>query len=206
MTTRPTSFPAPSTSLSLNREPTEPGTHRCQGRYFSLFALAAAFVVATKLGLLEEARRGEGAEHWPLFPKKVLTPVEQQLYQRLLRAFPDHVVLAQVSLSQLVGVKKGENFTAIWNRYNRLTADFVLCRRDFSIAAVIELDDRSHDSPQRMDADRRKAAVCTAAGIPLHRLNVNPLPDETDLRALLPLALATASSRARIIPLRVDTQ
>ena len=52
------------------------------------------------------------------------------------------------------GVKKGHNFRAIWNRYDRLTADFVLCRKDFSIAAVIELDDRSHDSPQRMDADR----------------------------------------------------
>ena len=56
-------------------------------------------------------------------------------------------MLAQVSFSQLVGVKKGHNFKAIWNRYNRLTADFVLCNKDFSIAAVIELDDRTHDSP-----------------------------------------------------------
>ena len=117
--------------------------------------------MATKLGWLKKrGGGGEGdAEHWPLFPKKVLTPVEQQLYGRLLRAFPDHITLAQVSFSQLVGVKKGHNFKAIWNRYNRLTADFVLCNKDFSIAAVIELDDRSHDSPQRMDADRRKAAV-----------------------------------------------
>lgn len=53
---------------------------------------------------------------------------------------------------------------------------------------MIELDDRSHDSPQRMDADRRKAAVCHAAGIVLHRLNVNPLPNESDLRVLLPPA------------------
>ena len=96
-------------------------------------------------------------------------------------------MLAQVAFSQLVGVKKGENFTAIWNRYNRLTADFVLCNKDFSIAAVIELDDRSHDHPTRQDADRRKAAICDAAGIPLHRLNVNPLPDEVELRTLLHL-------------------
>ena len=104
-----------------------------------------------------------------------------------MRAFPDHVVLAQVAFSQLVGVKKGENFTAIWNRYNRLTADFVLCTKDFRTAAVLELDDRSHDNPARQDADRRKAAICEAAGIALHRLNVNPLPDETELRALLQL-------------------
>jgi hypothetical protein len=52
---------------------------------------------------------------------------------------------------------------------------------------VLELDDRSHDSPARQDADRRKAAICEAAGLALHRLNVNPLPSEAELRALLQL-------------------
>jgi hypothetical protein len=156
------------------------------GTILLVLALAAAFVVAMKLGLLKKGRGRQGADHWPVFPKKVLTPVEQQLYQRLIRAFPDHVVLAQVAFSQLVGVKKGENFTGIWNRYNRLTADFVLCHKDFRIAAILELDDRSHDNPSRMDADRRKDAICDAAGIALYRLNVNPLPNETELRSLLP--------------------
>ena len=137
------------------------------------------FIVAARKGLFTKGRAGQGMDHWPVFPKKVLTPVEQQLYQRLIRAYPDHVVLAQVTFSQIVGVKKGENFTAIWNRYNRLTADFVVCNKDFSIAAVLELDDRSHDNPARQDADRRKAAICEAARIPLHRLNVNPLPNES---------------------------
>ena len=146
----------------------------------------AVFLALARKGIFTKGR-AVGAHHWPVFPKKVLTPVEQQLYQRLIRAFPDHVVLAQVAFSQLVGVKKGENFTAIWNRYNRLTADFVICNKDFSIAAVLELDDRSHDNPARQDADRRKAAICEAANIPLHRLNVNPLPNESELRALLNL-------------------
>ena len=152
-----------------------------------VLVLFAAFLFAARTGLFTGGRAGQGMHHWPVFPKKVLSPVEQQLYHRLVRAFPDHVVLAQVAFSQLVGVKKGENFTAIWNRYNRLTADFVLCTKDFRTAAVLELDDRSHDHPARQDADRRKAAICEAAGIPLHRLNVNPLPDEAELRALLQL-------------------
>ena len=105
-------------------------------------------------------------DHWPVFPKKVLSPVEQQLSHRLLRAFPDHVVLAQVAFSQLVGVKKGENFTAIWNRYNRLTADFVVCNKDFSIAAVLELDDRSHDHPR---ARTPTAAKPRSAKLPASR-------------------------------------
>jgi hypothetical protein len=148
-----------------------------------LLAFAGLIALARK-GVLTKGR-AVGAHHWPVFPKKVLTPVEQQLYHRLVRAYPDHIVLAQVAFSRLVGVKKGDNFTAIWNRYNRLTADFVLCTKDFRTVAVLELDDRSHDNPSRMDADRRKAAICEAAGIPLHRLNVNPLPNETELRALL---------------------
>ena len=105
------------------------------GMILLLLLLGAAFIAAAKLGLLKKGRGGR-TEHWPVFPKKVLTPVEQQLYQRLIRAYPDHVVLAQVSFSQIIGVKKGHDFRAIWNRYNRLTADFVLCNKDFSIAAV----------------------------------------------------------------------
>jgi len=147
--------------------------------------LFTAFLAAARAGLLSRSRRAQ-PERWPVYPKQVLTPVEQQLYHRLTRAFPDQVVLAQVAVSQLVGVKRGEKRQAIANRYNRLVVDFVVCGRDFRVAAVIELDDRSHDEPARQDADRRKAAVLAAAGIPLHRLNVNPLPDESELRALLP--------------------
>lgn len=160
------------------------------GTFLLLLLLAAVLIAVARLGALKRSRVGQGADRWPVFPKKVLTPVEQQFYQRLVRAFPEHVVLAQVAFSQLVGVKKGENFHAIWNRYNRLTADFVVCNRDFSIAAVIEIDDSSHDSPTRMDADRRKASICAAAGIALHRLNVNPLPNEAELRSLLNLGIA----------------
>ena len=163
-----------------------------------LFAVAA-FIALARKGLFTKGR-AVGAHHWPVFPKTVLSPIEQKLYQRLVRAFPEHVVLAQVAFSQLVGVKKGENFTAIWNRYNRLTADFVLCTKDFRTVAVLELDDRSHDSPARQDADRRKAAICEAAGLALHRLNVNPLPNESALRALL--NLPSLPQRAPVINLK----
>lgn len=167
-----------------------------------LLAFGALIALARK-GFFTKGR-AVGAHHWPVFPKKVLTPVEQQLYQRLVRAYPDHIVLAQVAFSQLVGVKKGENFLGVWNRYNRLTADFVICSKDFSITAVLELDDRSHDNPARQDADRRKAAICEAAGIPLHRLNVNPLPNESELRALLDLP--PPPQRAPVFHLRDNAQ
>jgi len=146
--------------------------------------VAAMIVIAQKLGLLTK-RSGKSKIEWPVFPRKVLSPVEQTFYYRLRQTFPDHVILAQVAVSQLVGVKQGKDFNAIFNRFNRLVADFVLVSKDFTVTGVIELDDRSHDHPRRQDADRRKAAVLSAAGIPLHRVNVNPLPDEGDLRRLV---------------------
>jgi hypothetical protein len=153
--------------------------------YILLFVLVA-IVVAVAAALMRRSKATPiGAEPWPLFSKKALSNVEQMLYQRLIRAYPNQVVLAQVALPAFLGVKKGENYRAWYNRFNRLYADFVICERDFRVVAVIELDDRSHDHLRRQDADSRKAAALGSAGIPLHRVNVNPLPDEVDLLKLL---------------------
>ncbi|HWJ04944.1 MAG TPA: DUF2726 domain-containing protein [Steroidobacteraceae bacterium] len=124
--------------------------------------------------------------HWPLYAKRVLSPSEQRCYYRLRAAYPEHIVLAQVSLSQLLGVKKGHgsNYQTVLNRFRQLTADFVVCKRDFSVAAVFELDDNSHDHPKRQDSDSRKSAALAAAGIPLHRLNAAQLLNEDDLPEL----------------------
>lgn len=159
------------------------------GTALVLLILVAIVVAAKKAGLLEPLLApgsDSKAESWPLYAKRLLTVNEQKCYHRLRSAFPDHVVLAQVSLSQLLGVKKGQGgrYQAILNRFRQLTADFVLCHKDFSVAAVFELDDRSHDSPKRQDSDTRKAAALAAAGVPLHRLNSARLPNEADLRGL----------------------
>jgi hypothetical protein len=56
-----------------------------------LLVLVAALVAAMKRALRK--KRAEPDE-WPVYAKKVLTPAEQKLYQRLIRAFPNHVVLS----------------------------------------------------------------------------------------------------------------
>lgn len=156
-----------------------------------LLLIGAAFLV---VALARRLQRPREEASWPVYARKPLSPPEQQLYQRLTRAFPNHIILSQVALPAMVGVKKGHDFRTWNNRFNRLYADFVICERDFRVAAVIELDDRSHDHPRRQDADARKAAALAAAGIPLHRLNVNPLPDVSDLQQLIaPQAQLTGS-------------
>lgn len=70
-------------------------------------------------------------EVWPFYAKKPLSQSEQVLYFRLIQALPEHIILAQVQLSRLLGVKKGNNYQAWSNRINRMSADFVVCKQGF---------------------------------------------------------------------------
>jgi len=159
------------------------------GLLFLIFLLAVGFVAAKKAGLLDRLLTARGASNtndWPVYARRVLNPNEQKCFHRLRAAFPDHIVLAQVSLSQLLGVKKGHtgNYQSLLNRFRQLTADFVVCNKDFSVAAIFELDGVSHDNPRQQDRDSRKSDALSAAGIPLHRINGARIPDEFQLRQL----------------------
>lgn len=152
-----------------------------------LILLLLVFAVVTAvLRRFSRSTDRSAEDAWPVYARRVLSQPEQILYQRLIRAFPQYVILAQVSLPAFLGVKKGQNFATWYNRFNRLYADFVVCEKDFRVVAVLELDDRSHDNPRRQEADARKAAALDAAGIPLHRVNVDPMPNEEDLLQMLP--------------------
>ncbi len=101
---------------------------------------------------------------WPVKARLPISPVEQQLFRRLIDAFPQSVVLSQVAVSQLVSVLPGPGRQVAFNRISRLVADFVLCTTDFSVMHVIELDDSSHAAPHRKNADRNKSEALAAAG------------------------------------------
>ncbi len=138
-----------------------------------VFLVLAAFALAAKA---RQAPRKEAP--WPFYAKKPLSAPEQVLYFRLCKALPDHIVLAQVGLSRLLGVRKGHDFNEWFNRINRMSADFVVCAKDASILAVIELDDATHAKADRQAADAKKDKALTAAGIRILRWQAKALPDE----------------------------
>lgn len=159
------------------------------GLLFLVLLLVGGVSVAQKTSLLDRLAADTSRSHGdarPIYTKRLLGPNEQKCNLRLHAAFPNHVVLSQVSLSQLLGVKKGQggNYQSVPNRFRQLTADFVVCNKDFSVAADFELDDNSHDNPKRQDSDSRKAEALAAAEIQPRRLNGARLPDESDLRQL----------------------
>jgi len=118
-----------------------------------LAALAVAFVM-----LKRRASSDASNAPWPLYAKKPLTQPEQVLYHRLVAAMPECIVLAQVQLSQVLGVKKGFNFHAWNNRINRMSLDFLVCLKDSTIVAAVELDDKTRRRRHRASrpTQRRK--------------------------------------------------
>lgn len=148
-----------------------------------ILALVVLAVLAVALVVLKRrASSGAGGAPWPFYAKKPLSQPEQVLYHRLVAAMPECIVLAQVQLSQVLGVKKGFNFHEWNNRINRMSLDFLVCLKDSTIVAAVELDDKTHEKASRVEADAKKEKALSAAGVSLIRWNVSSLPDENAIR------------------------
>lgn len=122
---------------------------------------------------------------WPYRSKWPLTDPEQTLYFRLLEAFPDYVVLAQVNLSSFIEVQgvDAKQRTTWRNRIDRKSVDYLICAKDFSILAAIELDDATHDRAKRKQQDADKDRALTAAGVKIVRWKVKNLPNVDAIKA-----------------------
>jgi hypothetical protein len=145
----------------------------------ALFLLAVAAIVIA--ALKKRGGLGDNSE-WPFYAKKLLSQPEQVLYHRLGGALPECIVLSQVQLSRVFGVKQGFNFHEWNNRINRMSLDFVVCLKDLTVVAAVELDDKSHERSERKTADDKKEKALAAVGITLIRWQVNALPDEAAIR------------------------
>ena len=110
----------------------------------------------------------------PVRARRPLTPFEEQMYGTLTTALPECVVLAQVAFSALITTDE----QAHRNRFDRKVADFVICSRQLTPIAVVELDDRSHWNKQAADADRD--AMLRNAGY--HTLRYQGIPQTEDVR------------------------
>jgi hypothetical protein len=153
----------------------------------SLFVLVAILLVGLVVPRLLKilGRAPERDAEWPFIFKKPLTRVEQVLFFRLSQTLPELVVLAQVPLSSFLRVRKGHTWSEWFNRINQKSVDFLVCERDFSIVMAVELDDASHEAPDRRRADRAKSRALSAAGVRLVHWRAGSLPDVASIRELV---------------------
>lgn len=151
--------------------------------------LVLAFVAAIALSVLRRRAAKAPAADWSVQAKRVLTPAEQRVFEGLRAAFPQHVVLAQVSFERLLGMRRSHGSPAVFQRYQRLVADCVICSREFMPLIVVELKHAPHGSTLRTRAESSKAEALAAAGLVYVTIDVGAQPDAPTLRALVRAAL-----------------
>lgn len=149
--------------------------------------LLVALIAAGVLRLLAPALRNPSLSRpWPLEAKRnLLSERERALYRRLVQSLPDHIVLAQVQLLQVLNFKRGRRTYAVLNRISQLSLDFLILSPDTRPIAAIELDDSTHVLGDRQRADANKSHAFKSAGVPLIRWNTKNLPDTAAIRAAL---------------------
>ena len=77
--------------------------------------------------------------------KSLLTHTEQKFFRLLVSALPEFYIFPQVAFSALL-THKGKDGYRLRNSFNRSVADFVVVDQNSQVVAIIELDDKTHES------------------------------------------------------------
>ena len=117
-------------------------------------------------------------------PIRPLSEAEQLLYWRLVEALPECVVLSQVSFRSFIRPADGKNANprtrAVYFRMAQQSIDFLVCLKDFTVVATVELDE-SIDGNRR---DPNRDDLLRAAGIaPLH-IRAGQIPSAETIREM----------------------
>jgi hypothetical protein len=113
-----------------------------------------------------------------------LSETEQELYWRLVEALPECVVLAKVPFARFMKPPEaGEQITVrdyrVMNaRMSQRRVDFLVCLRDFTVVAAVDLDDAS----QRRDLTRDE--LLKSAGVVPLRVFAESMPSVEALRGM----------------------
>ena len=137
--------------------------------------IAIIVVIGVVAGLLKE--KFDTEDEKPKYDYKrrnwFLTKAEHEFYDALVQAVgQDYIIFAQVHLPTLLDEKVvGQNWKAAFRHVSQKSVDFVLCDKAYiSPKLAIELDDKSHDRPDRQDRDIEVERILKGAGIPLLRI------------------------------------
>jgi len=131
-----------------------------------------------------------------------LSPVEMELLDYLVRAFPGRPVLFRAALSHLVAVRRAQNRLGAQQRLAAHVMDYVVCNRDGVPVYAFELD-AVHENAAEAEQDAlEKHRVLKTAGIRLIRLKrtTRDLPDPAQFRRQLRTAALPSEPAAPETP------
>lgn len=146
--------------------------------------IALVIVLAILKAVFEGGGEREKAKYRYTRKQFFLTRAEHECYDALVAAVGDkYHVFAQVHLPTILDNKvKGQDWRAALAHINRKSVDFVLCDKAYiSPKLAIELDDRSHERPDRQERDQEVERILRDAGVPLLRLENKGRFEASDL-------------------------
>jgi hypothetical protein len=145
-----------------------------QSKFYGFVALCLLLLLMAGLARLL-ARKPEA---YPYEKQPALfTPAERAFLLILLQALPTaYQLFGKVRLADLIKPTDNLNESDRWRAFNKISAkhvDFVICRRDdLRVVGAIELDDSSHQRPDRQARDAFVDAALAAAGLPILHVKV----------------------------------
>jgi len=104
----------------------------------------------------------------------VMTSRENECFKILNEVFSSKwFVIPQVHLSALLDYRvKGQNWNAAFRHINGKSVDFVLIGKEsYRVICAIELDDSTHNKPERKERDVEIERIFNQAKIPLARIS-----------------------------------
>jgi hypothetical protein len=122
----------------------------------------------------------------------LLTPAEQNFFQQLAPHIPQHSILfSKVRIADLVQPVKTLKGSAWQQAFYKICAkhiDFVICdRKNLDIQICIELNDSSHQRPDRIKRDQLVRRICQDAQVKLIEIKAKRRYPSTDFKRILSL-------------------
>ncbi|MCQ3937409.1 MAG: topoisomerase [Chloroflexi bacterium] len=133
----------------------------------------------------------------------LLTNAEASFFHVLRGMTKDHLVIfPHVALRDLVSIVVDQSqYFAYYNKIDRKQVDFVLCDpKTLKPVFVIELDDRSHERPDRMERDAFVENILEEVKIPLVRIRVQNTYNSEKLGVLFKEAIGKYMAYQREAP------
>jgi hypothetical protein len=146
-----------------------------------LLILGLVILVAVYLFLL--SLMGERRKFLYKYKRRecVMTEYEKKLFDLLqLSVGNKYYVFPQIHLPTLLEHKiVGQNWKGAFHHINQKSVDFVLCDKvTLKPLLAIELDDRTHERPDRQERDKKVEDIFMGADMPLYRLTSIPVVEE----------------------------